>query len=275
MRIQSLILTIAILAPRPATAQGSTAEGVQALIRGDYPTAQRILQPLAEASPQPDPVAQFFLATMYETGRGVPVDYVRACALYLKAGRLDFSFASQSITLADVITPDDLDQRKMCSDAGRERWNEPEPASFTLAADHWVRVDRLGLTVGYQGAQKTARRALGGPGWVTLPIRHSFADVTRPTKTRRHFVEFFMWVPVRELGQPSWRLQWFIYEVVGVEAFEVALGPSLLLESDQQPSSRVAIDDIARIRVNANGEAEQVIGGDNPRTSIIRSGGIR
>jgi len=275
MRLRSLFLAIAILAPRLSIAQSSSADGVQALIRGDYATAQRILQPLAETTSQPDPVAQFFLATMYESGLGVRMDLIRACGLYLKAARVDGPFASQSLALADTITPDNPVLRKLCADAGAENWNEPEPASFTLAPDYWVRVDRLGLTVGYQGAQKTATRTLGGPGWVNLPIRYSYADVTRPTETRRHFVELFMWVPSRELGQPTWRLAWFIYEVVGVEAFEVALGPSVIIESDQQPSPNVAIDNIARIRVNANGEAEQVIGGDNPRTSVIPSGGIR
>lgn len=275
MRLRSFFLAIAILAPRLSTAQTGMADGVEALISGDYATAHRILEPLAEATPQPDPIAQFFLATMYESGLGVPADPIRACGLYLKAARADTPFTSQSLALADAINPDNLVLRNLCAEASGERWNGPVPASFTLATDHWVRVDRLGVTVGYQGAQKTASRALGGPGWVNLPIRYSYADVTRPTETRRHFVEFFMWVPARELGQPSWRLLWFIYEVVGVEAFEVALAPSVIIESDQQPSATVAIDTIARIRVNANGEAEQVIGGDNPRTSVIPSGGIR
>lgn len=274
MRLRSLFLAIAILAPRLSIAQSSTADGVQAFIRGDYATAQRVLQPLAEATTQPDPVAQFFLATMYESGLGVSVDVIRACALYLRTARADTPFTSQSLALAEAIIPDNLALRKSCADASLESWNEPLPASFTLAPDHWVRVDRLGLSVGYQGAQKTARRTLGGPGWVNLPIRYSYADVTRPTETRRHFVELFMWVPSRELGQPTWRLLWFIYEVVGVEALEVALGPSVIIASDQ-PSATVVIDNIARIRVNPNGEAEQVVVGDNARTSVIPSGGIR
>src|SRR5688572_25770828 len=89
MRLRSLFLAIAILAPRLSAAQSSTADGVHALILGDYATARRILQPLAETTPQPDPVAQFFLATMYESGLGVPVDFIRACGLYLKAARAD------------------------------------------------------------------------------------------------------------------------------------------------------------------------------------------
>lgn len=268
-------MAIAILAPHLAAAQTSMADGVQALIRGDYATAHRILQPLAEATPHPDPVAEFFLATMYESGLGVPANQIRACGLYLKAARADTPLTSQSAALADAIIPDNPVLRNLCTEASVASWSEPMPASFTLAPEHWVRIDRSGLTVGYQGAQKTATMTLGGPGWVNLPIRHSYADVTRPTETRRHFVEFFVWIPFRELERPTWRLFWFIYEVVGVEAFQVTLGPSLLIASDQQPSATVSIDNIARIRVNANGEAEQVVGGDRPRTSIIPSGGVR
>jgi hypothetical protein len=46
---------------------------------GDYATALHIFQPLAD---QGDAEAQFGLATMYEKGRGVPEDLVRAHMLY-------------------------------------------------------------------------------------------------------------------------------------------------------------------------------------------------
>jgi hypothetical protein len=163
----------------------------------------------------------------------------------------------------------------MCADASLEDWNDPVPASFALAPDHWVRIDRSGLTVGYKGAQKTATTALGGPGWVYLPIRHSYADVTRPIETRRHFIEFFMWIPSREATQPTWRMFWSVVEVVGVDTFQVAFGPPVITASGPAPSTTMAVGDIARIRVNADGEAELVVLGDNPRTSVIPSGGVR
>ena len=59
-----------------------TAEGVAALARGDYQQAADILKPIAEGWRQPDPMAQFFMATLYQTGHGVPQDLLRACALY-------------------------------------------------------------------------------------------------------------------------------------------------------------------------------------------------
>ena len=268
-------MAIVVLAPRVSIAQSGTADGVQALIRGDYATAQRILQPRAEAIPQPDPVAQFFLATMYQSGHGVPMDQIRACGLYLKAAKANTPLTTPSLALADAFFPDVPMLRNMCADASLVDWNDPSPASFTLAPDHWVRIDRSGLTVGYKGAQKTATTALGGPGLVYLPIRYTYADVSRPTETRRHFIEFFMWVPFRESIQPTWRLLWSVYEVVGVEAFQVAFGPALTTSSGPSPSAIPAIDNVARIRVNAAGEVEQVVFGDNPRTSPIPSGGAR
>src|SRR5689334_10885988 len=68
------------LAPAIVAAQSSTADGVQALLRGDYEAAARILKPLAENGAQPDPIAQFFLASLYEAGRGVARNQLRACS---------------------------------------------------------------------------------------------------------------------------------------------------------------------------------------------------
>jgi hypothetical protein len=63
-----------------ATAQTTTEDGIRAAIRGDYQAAIRILAPLAEESTQPDPVAQFLLAILYETGHGVERNSSRASA---------------------------------------------------------------------------------------------------------------------------------------------------------------------------------------------------
>ena len=54
-------------------------------MRGDYQRAAEILKPLAERSREPNGIAAFFMATMYDTGLGVGVDSMRACALYIMA----------------------------------------------------------------------------------------------------------------------------------------------------------------------------------------------
>ena len=59
-------------------AQSTTEDGIRAVLRGDDGAAARILRPLADATGRPDPVAQFFLAVLYETGQGVRPDLLRA-----------------------------------------------------------------------------------------------------------------------------------------------------------------------------------------------------
>ena len=54
-------------------------EGVDAYNKGDYKTALREWQPLAE---QGDVDAQFYLGVMYENGRGLPQDYKEAIKWY-------------------------------------------------------------------------------------------------------------------------------------------------------------------------------------------------
>ena len=58
--------------------------GMKALTDGDYPTALRELQPLAEKG---DMESQFDLATMYDTGKGVPVDPAMSFVWYERAAK--------------------------------------------------------------------------------------------------------------------------------------------------------------------------------------------
>ena len=88
MRFHVSLLIIVFLSPSLAAGQSTTADGIRALARGDAAAAVRILQPLAEGS-EPDPIAQFFLATLYDTGSGVARDYIRACGLYRKVRDAD------------------------------------------------------------------------------------------------------------------------------------------------------------------------------------------
>ena len=82
-----LFLTAAIITTvvGGVSAQTGTADGVVALARGDYQRAAEILKPIAEDLRTNDTAAQFFMAGLYETGRGVPADPLRACALYMRA----------------------------------------------------------------------------------------------------------------------------------------------------------------------------------------------
>jgi TPR repeat protein len=66
-------------------AQTTTADGVEAFVRGDYQRAADILKPIAEKSPLPDYAARFLMGAMYENGLGVTADQMRACASYMRA----------------------------------------------------------------------------------------------------------------------------------------------------------------------------------------------
>src|SRR5262249_31003755 len=101
------VTTVLVIAPPVASAQTSTTDGVQALLRGEYQRAVHILQPLAERPTDPDPVAQFFFAALQESSRstvpGCAPSQVRACALYAAAAQATNPFQTQSQTLADAI----------------------------------------------------------------------------------------------------------------------------------------------------------------------------
>ena len=58
--------------------------GVKAMLDGDYARAVAELTPLAEKG---DPESQFDLATLFDTGKGVPQDPARAFIWYERAAR--------------------------------------------------------------------------------------------------------------------------------------------------------------------------------------------
>ena len=75
----ALVLSIVCLAV-PAWADSQA--GVDAYTHGDYATALREWQPIAE---QGDAAAQYNLGVLYEKGRGVPQDYTQARQWWEKA----------------------------------------------------------------------------------------------------------------------------------------------------------------------------------------------
>ena len=72
------VASILTLLTTPVAAQSTTEDGIRATLRGDYKAAARILRPLADDTTHPDPVAQFFLGILYQTGQGVTGDLGRA-----------------------------------------------------------------------------------------------------------------------------------------------------------------------------------------------------
>jgi hypothetical protein len=279
MRIPLCFVAVAVLSPGAAGAQTTTADGVQAILRGDYQTAVRILRPLAdEDAPQADPLAQYFMAMLYDSGQGVPRSSDRACGLYLSAATPANPLMGQSLELAQFIQAQlgPFGARR-CSSASADRWRDPPSASFTLEPGHSVTFDEGGVTVLYNGTQTHTTMQMGGPGFVHLPARQTQVNVSRPVEARRLFIQFFIWSPYRPFDPSAWTLHWVLNEVVGPDLIPVDTGDqSLVTITAPEPPSSFDVDGAAGVRVAANGEAEWVIrSGPNPRSGVIPYRGPR
>jgi hypothetical protein len=177
----SVIGVSLVLLTVPVSGQQLVSPGVTAFLAGDYDTAARLLTPLAERNATPDPVAQFFLATLYDSGRGVPRNPLRACGLYLAASTVSNPIAPQAGEIAAILKEPFFKARgpmATCASANTTPWGEPQPAFVILGPGHWLRVDANGLVVGFNGAERRRTNTLiGGPGLRFLPIRYTRLDI--------------------------------------------------------------------------------------------------
>ncbi len=267
MRTLYLVL-VALLAPSPAAAQATAADGIKALAAGDAATALRILRPLAEASP-PDPLAQFFLASMYETGSGVRADPIRACGLYLNSATPANPFASQATAIVDEFkSMSHPIATTLCESSRVGVWREPLPATFVLGTNHRVTIDVSGFTVSYRGTDRKIATDWGGVEWVFLPTKYTRLEATRPTSATRHFIEFWVWMPDAVPNATEWALCWSAYEVVGAEAHSLWNTGAIAHVNAASPPE-VSGAAFGRLQVNAQGEVERVILGPNSQTDVI------
>ena len=265
MRLFHGIALIVVFAPRVVAAQATTGDGVQALLRGDYEAAARILKPLAEDSPQPDPIAQFFLASLYDSGRGVARDRFRACGLYSSAVATANPLAQQASDIAQNIREPwaaALPDAAACAPANAFPWAGASPASFTLGPAHWVRLDAESTTIGFEGAERRTAASRAGPGIVYLPMRYTPVDVSKPSAMRRHFIQSFIWHRNGPSDVSTWSLGWFLDEIIGGEMFTVAGDPRLITITAPRPPAAIDTSRLLELRVNATGEAEWVL--DDP-----------
>jgi len=249
-----------VLSPTIVAAQTTTSEGVQTLLRGDYEAAARILKPLAEGTAQPDPIAQFFLAALYDSGRGVARNQLHACSLYASAASPASPLMPQALEIVQAIGESWARApaaAAVCAPVNALPWGEASPASFTLGAGHWVRIDATGTTIGFEGAEHRTG-ASGGPGIVYLPIQYTPVDVSSPVAMRRHFIQTFVWHRNGPTDLSTWSLGWLLNEVVGGELFMVAGDPRLTTITSAQPTA-IDTSRLLEVRVNATGEAEWII----------------
>ena len=254
----------------PAAAQSTTEDGIRAILRGDYQAAARILRPLADDAVRPDPVARFFLAFLYHTGRGVPFDHARACGLFLGAATRPNPFMEQSSAIVSVLQ-DQLGGVGSPFCAVDEGWYGGPPQSFVLGPGHRIIFADTGITLDYgdKGWRTPLRMETGA---LYLPIQHTQLDVTRPIVARRHFFQWFGWVPHPAGNPSSWSLQWMLSEVVGDQWLYSASETSLVVVNGPTRPAAYDVTSLVRLRVNANGEAEfTIVAGGSSRTEVIQS----
>jgi hypothetical protein len=187
MHMSARFVCVFTLFTTSAAAQSTTEDGIRAVLRGDYRAAARILRPLADDGSRPDPVAQFFLALLYETGEGVVRDEGRACGLFLQAGRVAHPFSDQSAAIATAMREQlGAGASLLCPE--NEGWRGGPPQSFLLGPDHRIVFADTSISVAH-GDKEQRTLLLLPPDAVFLPIQHTILAVTRPVPARRHFFQ--------------------------------------------------------------------------------------
>jgi len=258
----------------PAGAQSTTEDGIRAVLRGDYQAAARILRPLADDAARPDPVAQFFLAILYHTAKGVRSDEGRACGLYLRSAAQAHPFAEQSAALARYIQ-EQLGGAASLLCLPEERWRGGPPQAFELGPGHRSVFADTNITVTF-GHREQRATILHPPAAVFLPIPYTSLAVTRPVPTRRHFFQWFQWTPDKALNPSSWTLGWVLSEVVGDRWIPFKSEMSLAVVNGATRPGSLEVTNLIRLRVNASGEAElSILGGDSARVEVIPPQGSR
>lgn len=274
MRTCARLVCVFTLLATPASAQSTTEDGIRAMLRGEYQVAARILRPLADDAARPDPVAQFFLAMLYDSGHGVGRDQNRACGLFLRSGREAHPFTEQSAAIAAFIRQQ-IGHGASLFCVADERWQGGPPQSFVLGPDHQVVLADTSITVTHGDREQRTTLALP-VGAAYLLVQYVTLAVTRPTVGRRHFFQWFAWMPDTTLNPSSWTLTWVLSEVVGDAWMSITHEKSLVVVNSATPPASYDVTNLIRLRVNSNGEAEVTVDSGNvSRSEVIPWKGIR
>ena len=279
MRLQILCVTVALVAAGSLLeAQTNTADGVAAFVREDYARAVEILKPLAERWPEAgDPVAQFFMAMMYESGRGVPADAVRACTLYGLGGMSGMStggpFRHQSLTLFSRVRQSlETEQFEECVFLQGIGFDHGfQPATFTLESGDSIAIDLRSATITHQGKDRRVD-AVGFtmPGAIFLPIEHTRLLAGPARSTAHHYIEVFRWIPIQ---RHTWGLSWVLSEVIRDNLIRVTSGELTRVSAPRPPTdSSFDVREFVRLGVNDSGVPEwTILSGPDARSEGIPS----
>jgi hypothetical protein len=267
------VIVIATVTASTARAQ-TTADGVAAFLQGDYQRAAEILQPIAERFPLlDDGTAQFFMARMYETGRGVQVDRLRACVLYMRAS-LDSSTPTVGVRIDTAqrfrasLSREQSDECTFLASVGFHHGLERR--TFDLEPGFWVTLDPHEAIVTSDGREKRVQLSTPLAGIRFLPAEHTELSVGGSRPERRHFIELAAWRP--EDHGAKWILWWQLFEVIRTDWISLAVVDELATISAPEPPSDVDVHGSVRVRVGDAGGAELlVLKGPNARAEHIES----
>lgn len=242
--------------------QTTTADGVAALARGDYERAVAILKPIAEDWRSDDVAAQFFMAGLYETGRGVPADALRACALYQRAtSKPENPFGRAAMTLFTTAwAARGVQFNQECQQLANLGFdNGFEPATFDLGPGHSVEWTLTGASVTYKGQTKRQDMAYAMPGARFLPLQHTELRTGPARALTRHFIAAFVWQPSGQSG--GWDLWWHVFEVVGRELVRIETPNPVFSLAGAEPPFKQTFDasEYAVVRVDDGGNAEWAV----------------
>lgn len=266
MRTCVPVAAFLILTSSLASAQTRTDDGIRALLRGDHKDAVRILAPLAEDSAAPDPVAQFFMAMLYQSGRGVAPDALCACGLFMSAAKSANPFMQQASELAEAMRDRIGLGAQFCGASGP--WTNPVPASFSLGPNHQVDITGPSITVRYNGSERHVTTP-SGAGLVYLAPRYTSLQVSRPVAGQRHFIEQFVWSP-NALEKPStWTLWWSLAEIVDGDYVPIANERNLVSFIGTEAPVAINVAIFAGVRMNAAGAVVFQVIGPHARTDVV------
>jgi hypothetical protein len=262
LMLARLFLTAAIITASVVgvSGQSGTADGVAALARGDYRRAVEILRPIAEELWANDTAALFFMAGLYDIGRGVPADPLRACALYQRAtSDYDSPFGRQAAALFRAASSRGLEFNEECQLLANVGFDHGfEPVTFHLGPGHFTDWTLSSATVTYEGRTKREQMGYAQPGARFLALEHT-ALATGPARSlTRHFVEVFVWQPAAARG--PWALRWHLVEIVRDQIVRIDT-PELVTVSGDEPPSRETFDvrAYAALRVDDEGNPEWAV----------------
>ena len=242
-----------------AAVASAATDGFTALARGEVDSAAALLKNLAESDSSSDQVAQFLMGTMYQGGRGAPLDPLRACALYHRASIVDgtpFSAAATRL-MKGLWREHDNEWFARCQALGNLGLDHGfEPVIYDLGSGRSITWDFAGAKLTNQG--KTTDFPWRGPrGAAYLPLRHTTLR-SGAAQVRRDFIEMLFWSPSGD----RWTLSWLLFEVSGDSVRHIA-DQSDLQTRDVRPGATDApeLRALVDLRVNNAGMVEWSVPG--------------